>query len=78
MPGAIPEAQWAGLADVSVPAEGLTGNLAGGRATGVLAQFTPPSGRDGHFVVFNVPEARSQAARFCEALAADPIGRVTP
>ncbi len=74
----IEEAAWAGLADVALPADGLSGNLAGGRATGVLAQFAPPAGRDGHFVVFNVAAAQSQAARFCQSLAQDPVGRVTP
>lgn len=73
----IEEAKWAGLSDVTLPAEGLRGNLAGGRATGVLAQFAPPAGRDGHFVVFNVAAAQTQAARFCQALAEDPVGRVT-
>lgn len=74
----IQEAQWAGLADVTIPGEGLSGNLAGGKATGVLAQFTPPGTSDGHFVVFRVPEAKAQAAEFCKALAADPVGRVSP
>jgi hypothetical protein len=74
----IQEAQWAGLADVTIPGGGLTGNLAGGKATGALAQFAPPGTSDGHFVVFRVPEARAQAAEFCKALAEDPVGRVTP
>ena len=79
-PGVRPvkEATWAGLADVSVGGDGVRGNIGGGRATGALAQFTPKTGRDGHFVVFDVPEARSQAASFCAALAADPIGKLTP
>jgi hypothetical protein len=75
---AIPEAQWAGLGDVTIPADGLSGNLGGGNATGVLAQFLPAKNSDGHFVVFDVPAARSQAAEFCKALAADPVGRVMP
>lgn len=75
---AIQEAQWAGLADVTIPAGGLRGNLAGGKSTGVLAQFAPPGTSDGHFVVFRVPEARAQAAEFCKALADDPVGRVSP
>lgn len=75
---AIQEAQWAGLGDVTIPGGGLAGNLAGGKATGVLAQFTPPGTTDGHFVVFRVPEARAQSAEFCKALAADSIGRVSP
>jgi hypothetical protein len=78
LPGvrAVVEAGWAGIADVSVPAEGTSGNLADGRASGVLAQFVPASGRDGHFVVFNDPKARGQAAAFLSNLAADPRGRV--
>lgn len=72
----FPEAGWAGLPDVTIPAEGLTGNLAGGRASGALAQFEPKAGSDGHFVVFNVPPARAMAAKFLRNLADDPKGRV--
>jgi len=84
LPRALPgvrevvEARWAGLADVAIPPEGLSGNLGGGAASGVLAQFVPPAGRDGHFVVFNVAAARTQAASFARNLADDPKGRVPP
>lgn len=79
-PGVRPivEAQWAGLGDLAIPSSGVTGNLANGRATGAIAQFSPKPGSDGHFVVFNIPEARSQAALFCRDLAAEPAGRLTP
>ncbi len=60
---------------VSVPAEGLSGNLAGGEATGIIAQFAPTTD-DGHFVVFDIPEATNQAAGFLRNLADDPKGRV--
>jgi predicted esterase len=75
-PGVRPirEAQWAGIGDVTIPEGGLRGNLAAGRATGALAQFRPKDGRDGHFVVFDVPGARAQASMFCRNLAADSIG----
>lgn len=78
LPGVHPvlEASFAGIQDVTVPADGLSGNLAGGQASGVLAQFVPASGRDGHFVVFNDAKARLQAATFLANLAADPKGRV--
>ena len=78
LPGVRPvvEAGWAGLADVSVPSDGLSGNIGGGLASGVLAQFVPTAGRDGHFVVFNDPKAKGQAAAFLANLAADPKGRV--
>ena len=77
-PGVHPliESAFSGLGDVTVPAGGLSGNLAGGLASGVLAQFTPVAGSDGHFVVFDVPQARAQAAGFCRNLADDPHGRV--
>ena len=77
-PGTHPvvEAAWAGLADVTVTAGGTTANIGDGRASGVLAQFAPTAGHDGHFVVFNDPKARAQAATFLVNLAADPRGRV--
>jgi predicted esterase len=74
----IPNAAWSGIADVTVPPEGLRGNLANGRATGLLGQFPPIEGSDGHFVLFDVPQARKQAAVFCKNLAADPIGLIPP
>ena len=73
---AIAEAKFVGLSDVTVPAGGLAGNLAGGKASGVIAQWTPVATSDGHFVVFDVPQAREQAAQFCRNLADDPIGKV--
>jgi hypothetical protein len=72
----IVEAAYGGLGDVTVPAGGLSGNLAGGLASGVLAQFVPPPGHDGHFVVFDVPQAQAQAAGFCLALTNSAHGRV--
>ncbi len=72
----IAEASFGGLADVTIPKEGLAGNLAGGKATGVLVQWVPAAGSDGHFVVFDIPAARAQAAAFCRNLADDPRGRV--
>jgi hypothetical protein len=78
LPGvrAVVEGGWAGLADVTIPTDGSTGNIAEGRASGVLAQFVPTGGRDGHFVVFNDPKARGQAATFLANLAIEPLGRV--
>jgi len=73
---AVIEAAWAGLGDVTIPPEGVSGNIANGRATGALAQFAPTDGTDGHFVVFRNPTARAQAALFCRHLADDPIGRL--
>lgn len=77
-PGVKPivEDGWARVSDVTVPPDGLSGNLAGGRASGVLAQFVPQAGKDGHFVVFNDPKARLQAAEFLKNLAGDAKGRI--
>ena len=72
----VVEASFVGLSDVTIPADGLTGNLAAGQATGILAQFTPKTGSDGHFVVFDIPAARNGAAQFCANLAVDPVGKV--
>lgn len=75
---AIPQDLWGGIQDVTIPADGLSGNLAGGRASGVIGQFPPAAGSDGHFVLFDVPQARLQASVFCKNLANDPKGRVPP
>ena len=40
--------------------------------------FAPAPGSDGHFVVFDVPACRNQAAQFIANLAADPVGNVPP
>ena len=74
----IQEASWSGLGDVGIPPGGLSGNLANGQASGVLGQFNPAAGSDGHFVVFDVPQCRLQAAVFCKNLLADPKGNVPP
>jgi hypothetical protein len=76
----IAQLAWGGPRPVAVPSAGISGNLvssqAPGRASGVLGQWAVPPGDDGHFVVFDVPAAREQAARFLKNLAADPQGRV--
>jgi hypothetical protein len=72
----IEAAEWLGVKDLTVGSQGVAGNLAEGRASGALAQFIPPGTTDGHFVVFNVPEARRMAAEFLRALSDDPVGRV--
>jgi hypothetical protein len=61
---------------ITIPMGGLSGNLAGGKASGVLAQWPAAQASDGHFVVFDIPAAKAQAAQFCRNLADDPIGRV--
>ncbi len=73
---AVDESQWGGPAPLKIPASGLSGNLAGGNASGVLGQWAVPRDSDGHFVVFDVPQAREQAAQFLRNLADDPRGRV--
>jgi predicted esterase len=60
---------------IEIPAAGLSGNLAGGAASGVLAQWAPGED-DGHFVVFEIAAARAQVAEFLRRLADDPAGSV--
>jgi hypothetical protein len=74
----IVESQWGGPQPVSIPADGLAGNVGDGRASGVLAQWAVPAGKDGHFVVFDVPRAREQLAVFLQNLTTDPNGRIPP
>lgn len=75
---ARPDAMWLGLSDVAPPVGGFSGNLGGGRATGVLAQFAPRPGHDGHFVVFDDPTARLESAKFLRAASDEAIGHFTP
>ncbi|HEX9100659.1 MAG TPA: hypothetical protein VF997_00580, partial [Polyangia bacterium] len=56
----------------------ITGNVAGGQATGVLLEYTAPSGHDGHFVVFDVPSAIAQSNRFLATAAATGTARLDP
>ncbi len=74
----IAEEPWGGLGTVTIPAGGLRGNLADGGASGVLAQFVPAANDDGHFVFFDVPQCRLQAAQFAANLVASPQGKVPP
>ena len=74
----IEQLAWGGPTPATVPMNGLSGNLANGAASGILAQWAPPLGVDGHFVVFTVPAAREQAATFLQNLAANPHGLVPP
>ncbi len=74
----IPQDAWGGIMDITIPPEGLAGNLANGLASGVLGQFPPAPGSDGHFVVFDDAPCRKQAATFIANLAADPKGKVPP
>jgi hypothetical protein len=75
---AIQQLAWGGPQPVQIPSGGLSGDLAGGSASGVLAQWKVPPGDDGHFVVFDVWGARTQAAQFIQNLAANPNGLVPP
>ncbi len=78
LPGEHPitELQWGGPTPVNVPLTGLAGDLAGGAASGVLAQWAVPPGTDGHFVVFDVAAAQLQAATFLKNLGDNPRGEV--
>jgi hypothetical protein len=69
-----PQLAWGAPAPIAVPPEGLVGNLADGMATGALAQWPFLDGNDGHFVVFDVPEARAQVAGFLRRLSDDSRG----
>ncbi len=44
--------------------------------TGAVRQYAPPPGRDGHFVVSDVPEARRDVVGFLESLATETLPSV--
>ena len=69
------DAAWGGLPEIAIPSAGLPGNLAGGMASGVLAQWVPEKD-DGHFVVFDIAGARAQSSEFLRLLADNPYGVV--
>lgn len=54
----------------------VTNNLNG--VTAVLAQYTQRQGSDGHFVVFDIPAAKQQAAKFLGTLATTGKATVVP
>jgi predicted esterase len=56
----------------------VSGNVAAGQATGVLLEYTAPANDDGHFVVFDVPEAVAQSNRFLATHAAAGAARLDP
>ena len=64
----------AGLAWTSPP---LASNLLDGKVTAGLLQYTPPAGKDGHFVIFDVLTARNQSNRFLATHAKDGIATIT-
>jgi hypothetical protein len=72
----IAELEWSDLSVVDVPAAGLSGNLAGGKASGILAQWEADKASDGHFVIYDIPAAMTQATGFMRNLMDDPAGKV--
>ncbi|MBL8600600.1 MAG: hypothetical protein JNK72_01620 [Myxococcales bacterium] len=73
-----PEPGWniLGLSPLALPSRGnLVDALGMPTATTAWMQFDAPAGRDGHFVVFDVADARLRAAHFLGSAARDP-GRI--
>ena len=66
-----------GLAGLTPGSAPTASNVAGGAATGVMLQYTPPPKRDGHFVIFDVAAARDQSNRFLATHARDGIATLT-
>lgn len=72
----VEEMQYTGNGPITIGAEGLSGNLHQGQATGVLAQWPADKASDGHFVIFDIPEAMAQATGFLRSLADEKPGRI--
>lgn len=74
----IAELAYTDLPPVTIPPGGLSGNLADGAASGVLAQWPATKASDGHFVIYGIPAAMAQAAGFVRGFMDEPAGRVPP
>ncbi len=74
----IAELAWSDLQPVTIPPEGLSGNLAGGKVSGVLAQWPASQASDGHYVIYDIPAAMDQATGFVQSFLENPVGRVPP
>lgn len=74
----VEELRYGGPGTVAIPPSGLSGNLAGGQATGALIQWAPPPGEDGHFVLYDVAAARTQSFGFLASLAGAAPGAIPP
>jgi hypothetical protein len=72
----IAELSWGDLAPVTIPSDGLSGNLGAGQASGVLAQWRASDAEDGHFVIRDIPAAMQQATAFVRNFMDEPNGRV--
>jgi hypothetical protein len=74
----IQELEWGGPAPVKLGPEGLSKNLGGGAATGLLAQWPIDPGHDGHFVIFSQKGARLQSSDFLRSFADKAPGVIPP
>jgi hypothetical protein len=66
------------LAGTTAGTAPIVGNVAGGAATGVVCEYQAPAGDDGHFVVFDVPEARAAYSRFLATAMRDGVATLLP
>ena len=66
------------LAGTTTGTAPIVGNVAGGAATGVICEYQAPAGEDGHFVVFDVPEARAAYSRFLATAMRDGVATLMP
>ncbi|MBM4376472.1 MAG: hypothetical protein FJ095_15430 [Deltaproteobacteria bacterium] len=73
----IAELAYGGPGVVAISDAGLSGNLAGGTATGALVQWAPAPGEDGHFVLYDIIGARTQAFDFLRTLADGAPGSIS-
>jgi hypothetical protein len=62
-----------GLLEADAP---LSGNEGMGMITAGVRQYDPPTGSDGHFVVFDVPQANEDMVRFFSMAAAGDIPQI--
>jgi hypothetical protein len=61
-----------GIAPIAAPGSANVG----GAITALARQYAPPSGTDGHFVVYNEADAKKDAAHFIADIAANKTPRI--
>ncbi len=74
----IEELRWSELEPLSVPPAGISGNLAGGAATGALVQWPASQASDGHFVIYDIPAAMDQCSGFVAGFMDNTAGHLPP
>ena len=76
-PDTVTALSFSGRSNVSLPVQGNIGTPAGPR-TGAVLQFPAPAGINGHYVAFELPQAKYQYSCFFASIVAGGTATVPP